>query len=237
MIEEIQKQIYKDIDNEFEYIARDIRSFYKEEYDIKKIKKIISQNILSEVIKKGDVLLQNTLNYLMKYAENKIESGSTEFQNRFYDHDFRNIIKEYAADINKKLEDETFRKKLIESTKIDLKNYKPGNIKFSMDPRWYYAGATGVITIVGVGTVTFLLWGNVIGAYAVGLLTLAAAAVVFKIVWEKTKNKSREKFKKDVDMYLEQSKVIIKTWLNDVGDRFIEEFIKFCKENGFIIEE
>ncbi|HRT84670.1 MAG TPA: hypothetical protein P5523_08535, partial [Bacteroidales bacterium] len=110
-------QFIDDINDEFLKIRNNLQMHLDDDNGIQMKKKFLSSHVPKEVIMSSEILLDTVINALMDDARNQIKTASAELQNKFYDYDFREKVKEWAVQIENKL------------------SLEPEYVKYSSDPQ------------------------------------------------------------------------------------------------------
>lgn len=209
--------ILQDIDEEFNKIRDDFQIHLSDIRDLNITKSFLSSHIPKEVLSKSEILLDTLINYLMDNASKELEKAHPEFQNKFFDSDFRKRIKEWTNQIENKLE------------------LEPDIIKYSTDPRLKQGLIAGGITFVtGVAITKFVFIPTmVLGAVVSGIITIILSYLAFKKAYEMATPKALNELKLDIDKYINLVEIQIKDWLLEVNDAFEKDFNTFCEENGW----
>ena len=214
----ITNKIKKDVRDEFMALKDELQIHLKSEFDVSQTKLFLETHIPKEVIYKTEILLDTVLNYLMKEAQNKIETADVKLQNDFFDADFRRRIHAWANQLEDKLK------------------LEPDVVKYSSDPRLKQGLiVAGTTFVVGSG-ITLALTPSVVGAIISGIVTILLSAITFKITYDKVSPKARENVKSDINKYLETAEIQVVGWLEKVVIAFEKDFNNFCLTNGFKVE-
>jgi hypothetical protein len=150
----------------------------------------------------------------MEDARNKIKTANVEFQNAFFDVDFRKRVHEWANQLENKLE------------------LEPDIVVYTSDPRLKQGLIASGITFVGAG-ITCTLFSGMVGAVISGMITILLSAIAFKIAYEKASPKAREIVENDIDQYLKTSQMHVAEWLEKAANAFDNDLTVFCSANGF----
>ena len=213
-------QFTDDINDEFLKIRNNLPRHLDDDNGVQRKKKFLSNHVPKEVIISSKILLDTVINTLMNEARSELNSASAELQNKFYDHDFRKRVKEWAAEIENKL------------------SLEPEYIKYSSDPQLVNGLVAAGITFVAGAAITGIAFipTTVIGAIVSGIVTLILSAVAFKFASKKAEPKAISKMIEDIDSYLESSKAQVFDWLGKVIYYFDNEFKSFCNNNGWEVQ-
>lgn len=213
-------QFTDDINDEFLKIRNNIQTHLDDDNDIQREKLFLSSHVPKEVIISSEILLDTVINALMDEARHQLKTASAELQNKFYDHDFREKVKEWAMQVENKL------------------SLEPEYVKYSSDPQLVQGlVAAGVTFITGAAITGFaFILTMVIGAIVSGIVTLMLSAVAFKFAYDKAEPKAISKMTEDIEAYLESSKTQVSEWLNKVILSFDNEFKSFCSNNGWEVQ-
>jgi hypothetical protein len=213
-------QFTDDINDEFLKIRNNLKTHLDDDNDIQRKKMFLSRHVPKEVIISSEILLDTVINALMDEARSELNSASAELQNKFYDHDFRERVKEWAVEIENKL------------------SLEPEYIKYSSDPQLVNGLVAAGITFVAGAAITGIAFipTMVIRAVVSGIVTLILSAVAFKFANKKAEPKAISKMIEDIDSYLESSKAQVFDWLGKVIYYFDNEFKSFCSNNGWGVQ-
>lgn len=213
-------QFIDDINDEFLKIRNNLQTHLDDDNDIQRKKMFLSSHVPKEVILSSEILLDTVINTLMDEARSELNSASAELQNKFYDHDFRERVKEWAVEIENKL------------------SLEPEYVKYSSDPQLVNGLVAAGITFVAGAAITGIAFipTMVIGAVVSGVVTLILSAVAFKFAYDKAEPKAISKMIEDIESYLESSKTQVFEWLGKVILSFDNEFKSFCSNNGWGVQ-
>ncbi len=213
-------QYNQDINEEFLKIWNYLKIYFNDDNDIQGKKINLSSRVTKEVIISSEILLDTVINSLMDDARSQLKSASIELQNKFYDHDFRKRVKEWAVQVENKL------------------SLEPEYVKYSTDPQMVHGLVAAGVTFITGAAITGIVFINtmVIGAIVSGIVTLILSAVAFKLAYDKAEPKAVLKMKEDIESYLESSKSQVSDWLSKVIQSFDSEFKTFCSKNGWEVQ-
>ncbi|MGQ9643581.1 MAG: hypothetical protein ACUVT3_06970 [Ignavibacterium sp.] len=214
-------QFTDDINDEFLKIWNNIQKHLYDDNDIQRKKMFLSSHVPKEVIISSETLLDTVINALMDEARLQLKTASAELQNKFYEYDFREKVKEWAAQAENKL------------------SLQPEYIKYSSNPQLVHGlVASGVTFITGAAITTGAAFipTMAIGAIISGIVTLILSALAFKFAYDKAEPKAISKMIEDIESYLESSKKQVFEWLSKVIYFFDKEFKSFCSSNGWEVQ-
>lgn len=215
----ITDMIKKDIDDEFVKLEKELKAYFKPNFDITQTKQFLQTHIPKAVVFKSEILFDTLLNYLMKNARKKIQEADADVQNAFYDADFRKRLKEKWGE---QLENQFV--------------LEPDVVSYSFDPR-LKQGVVTLLPVAAVGTgVTLVLTPSMIGIIA-GILTALFSTLAFKLAYSKASPQAREFVEEDVKQFLKISKEQVYKWLENAQKVFEKDFHDFCKKNGVVLQE
>ncbi len=200
-------KIAESIRQEFAGIRRDVQRHLAPEVTIDHSRVLLAQHVPELVVGHAQLLLDSLLSYLMEDATALLADAPTEVKNDFYAQDLRARIKA--------------------SFSLD-----PQTLTFSFDRRLVYGGvaAGGVLIAGGVAMVIFLP--SVVPPILIGLGSIVAGAVAFRVAYSAGTGSARRKLEADVVTYLEQSESQVTDWLSGVERAFGEAFEKFASQYG-----
>jgi len=199
-------KIAESIRQEFNGIRRDVQQHLAPEVTIDHSRVLLAQHVPELVVGRAQLLLDSLLSYLMEDATALLADAPTEVKNDFYAQDLRARIKA--------------------SFSLD-----PQTLTFSFDRRLVYGGvAAGVLVAGGVAVVIFLP--SVVPPILIGLGSIVAGAVAFRVAYSAGTGSARRKLEADVATYLEHSESQVANWLSGVERAFDEAFDKFASQYG-----
>ena len=210
----IADKIKKDVKDEFSSLKDALQIHLNPDFNVSQTKQFLQTHIPKEIVYKSEILLDTLLNYLMEDARSKIKTANVEFQNAFFDVDFRKRVHEWANQLENKLK------------------LEPDIVVYTSDPRLKQGLIASGITFVGVG-ITCTLFSGMVGAVISGMVTILLSAIAFKIAYEKASPKAREIVKNDIDQYLNTSQMQVVEWLEKAATAFDNDLTAFCSANGF----
>lgn len=211
----IADKIKKDVKDEFSSLKDALQIHLNPDFNVSQTKQFLQTHIPKEIVYKSEILLDTLLNYLMEDARSKIKTANVEFQNAFFDVDFRKRVHEWANQLENKLE------------------LEPDIVDYTSDPRLKQGLiASGITFVVGAG-ITSTLFFSMVGAVISGMVTILLSAIAFKIAYEKASPKAREIVKNDIDQYLKTSQMQVAEWLEKTATAFDNDLTAFCSANGF----
>ncbi len=213
-------QFTDDINDEFLKIRNNLQMHLDDDNGFQRKKMFLSSHVPKEVIISSEILLDTVVNALMDEARLQLKSASAELQNKFYEHDFREKVKEWAEQVENKL------------------SLEPEYVKYSSDPQLVHGLVAAGITFITGAAITGIAFipTMVIGAIVSGIVTLILTAVAFKFAYDKAEPKAISKMIEDIDAYLESSKTQVFEWLGKVILSFDNEFKSFCSNNGWEVQ-
>ena len=213
-------QFTDDINDEFLRIRKNFHIHLEDNNGIQQKKSFLSTHVPKEVILTSEILLDTVINALMDEARSQLKSASAELQNKFYDHDFREKVKEWAVQIENKL------------------SLEPEYVKYSNDPQLVHGLVAAGVTFITGAAITGIAFipTMIIGAIVSGIVTLILSAVAFKFAYDKAEPKAISKMIEDIESYLESSKTQVSEWLGKVIPSFDNEFRSFCSNNGWEVQ-
>lgn len=213
-------QFTDDINDEFLKIRNNLQMHLDDDNGFQRKKMFLSSHVPKEVIISSEILLDTVINALMDEARHQLKTASAELQNKFYDHDFREKVKEWAVQIENKL------------------SLEPEYVKYSSDPQLVHGLVAAGVTFITGAAITGIVFipTMVIGAIVSGIVTLILSAVAFKFAYDKAEPKAISKMIEDIEAYLESSKAQVFEWLGKVILSFDNEFKSFCSNNGWEVK-
>jgi len=235
-LQQILQSIENDVSKEFSRLREELKIHMEPGFDISNRRQFLKDHVPKEIMVKSELLLDTLLNYLMEQAIADLEKADIRLQNTFFDQNFRDRLKKWSQEMENQL-------------RLD-----PAQIEFSRDTRWVYGGiAAGATVVVGsaitaaiagsfavtsatgttAGSALVFVPGGVIAAILAGIATIIAAAIAFKITFNKAAPTSRKKVAQDIELYLKQSEQQALEWLKKITDVFASDFREFCQSNGF----
>lgn len=204
------------ISKEFSLLKNNLEIHFKQVVNLEQKKSFLSDLVPKELLLLSDILLDSTLNELMKEAQKLLEDSDVEIKNKFYEYDFRKRIKEWTR---------------ITEGKLSLEGEY---IKHSTNPQLKEGLIAGGITFILGSVVTKVAFipNVMIGAIVAGLLTVILSALAFRFGYKKAYPKAIDTMKRDVHSYIDDNERQVNEWLGAVIEQFKEEFNSFCIENG-----
>ena len=198
-------KIAESIRDEFASIRKDVQRHLAPDVTIDHARALLAQHVPELVVGRAQLLLDSLLSYLMEDAVGSLADAPTEVKNEFYAQDLRTRVKG--------------------SFSLD-----PKTLTYSFDRRLVYGGvaAGGVLVAGGVAVVLFLP--TVVPPVLIGLGSIVASAVAFRVAYSAGTDSARRKLESDVDGYLEQAEAQMKEWLAGVERAFAEGFDKFASQ-------
>lgn len=208
------------INDEFQKIRNNLKIHLDNDNDIQWKKTFLSSRVPKEVMLSSEILLDTVINALMNEARSQLKSASTDLQNKFYDHNFRGRVKEWAVQIENKL------------------SLEPEYVKYSSNPQLIHGLVAAGVTFIAGAAITGIAFipTMVIGAIVSGIVTLILSAAAFKFAYDKAEPKAISKMIDDIDFYLENSKSQVSDWIGKVILSFENEFKSFCSNNGWEVQ-
>ncbi len=209
-----------DINDEFLKIKQNLRIHLEDTNNVKIKKMFLSRHVPREIILSSELLLDTVINALMDEARSQLKGVSAELLNKFYEHNFRERVKEWAVQIENKL------------------YLKPEYVMYSSDPQMVQGLIAAGITFIAGAAITGIVFipTMVIGAIVSGIVTLFLSAAAFKFAYDKAEPKAISKMIDDIDNYLESSKLQVSDWLSKVILSYENEFNSFCSNNGWEVQ-
>lgn len=213
-------QFTADINDEFFKIRNNLQMHFDDDNGVESKRMFLSSHVPKEVIISSEILLDTVINALMDDARHQLKTASAELQNKFYDYDFREKVKEWAVQIENRL------------------SLEPEYVKYSSDPQLILGlVAAGITFITGAAIIGIAFIPTmVIGAILSGIVTSILSAVAFKFAYDKAEPKAISKMIGDIESYLESSKTQVFEWLGRVILSFDNEFKSFCCNNGWKVQ-
>ena len=201
---EIEKNITKDIEQEFKLIQKELNFFLTYNLDLYFLREFIKHYPPKAVRDRAEVLLETLLNYFMKDLIEDIKKLDHEKQYQFFKEGLREKIKERALNNLNKL--------------IPLSVKIPEEKDFE---KKYPVVGSVVLTTGGIATAVILPESLIIKSIPAASSILAS---IFLLKSYKDQSKRlKRKWKKEIDKFLDQSKDIITSWLKDVEKELIFE--------------
>ncbi|MGB9763395.1 MAG: hypothetical protein ACPLW7_05335, partial [Minisyncoccia bacterium] len=187
---EIEKNITKDIEQEFKLIQKELNFFLTYNFDLYFLKEFIKHYPPKAVRDRAEVLLETLLNYFMKDLIENIKKLDHEKQYQFFKEGLREKIKEKAlSNLNK----------LIPSS-VKIPEEKDFEKK-------YPVVGTVILTSGGIATAVIIPESLIIKSIPAASSILAS---IFLLKSYKDQSKRlKRKWKKKVDEFLDESKDII----------------------------
>lgn len=217
-ITEIEKKIYKDIEQEFKLIQRELNFFLSYNFDLYFLKEFIKHYPPKAIRDRAEVLLETLLNYYMQDLIEDIKKLDHERQYQFFKEGLREKIKDKAL--------RELSKVLPVSVKIpEEKGFEK---KFPI---------IGSVALASGGVATAIIIPESLLIKSIpAASSLLASAYLFKSYKEPAKRLKR-KWKKIVDTFLSQSQEIITTWLKNIQKEIIFEvnriYTKYFSDKDF----
>jgi len=219
-------QFEKHIDKEIGKIWDNVNIHLYEDLDVRKKREFLSTYIPDEVIRSSKILRDTVINALMKEATDRLRDASVELQNRFYDYNIRDKIKEWTSQVENR--------------------FSPDTVTYSINPQIINGLIFSGITLITGGGITKMVFiknavkaghsSISLGAIISGITTILLSAYMFKLAYDKSETKAISKMKDDIASYLDNAKKQLREYLNGVIRYFDEEFETFCKENGLEVK-
>jgi hypothetical protein len=201
---EIEKNITKDIEQEFKLIQKELNFFLTYNFDLYFLKEFIKHYPPKAVRDRAEVLLETLLNYFMKDLIENIKKLDHEKQYQFFKEGLREKIKEKAlSNLNK----------LIPSS-VKIPEEKDFEKK-------YPVVGTVILTSGGIATAVIIPESLIIKSIPAAS-SILASIYLLKSYKDHSKRLKR-KWKKKVDEFLDESKDIITSCLKDVEKELIFE--------------
>lgn len=200
-------KISENIRQEFAGIKRDVQRHLAPDVTVDHARVLLAQHVPELVVGRAQLLLDSLLSYLMEDSIAHLSDAPPDVKNDFYAQDLRARIK----------------------TSISL---DPQTLSFSFDRRLVYGGvaAGGVLVAGGVAVVISLP--SVVPPILIGLGSIVASAVAFRVAYSAGTESARRKLENDVAAYLKQSESQVKEWLVAVQRAFGESYDKFADQYG-----
>lgn len=210
-------QFSSDIDNEFLKIKSNLQIHIKSGHDVQSKKTFLSSHVPQEVIVSAELLLDTVVNALMDESRSLLKGANVELQNKFYDHGFRERVKDWTVQIENKL------------------SLEPEYVKYSTDPQMVHGLIAAGVSLIAGATITGVVFipNMMIGAIVSGIITLVLSAAAFKFAHDKAESKAIDRMVEDIDKFLDSSKIQVRDWLDKVIKAFASEFSSFCRSNGW----
>ncbi len=204
---EIEKNILKDIEQEFKLIQKEMNFFLSYNFDLYFLKEFIKHYPPKAIRDRAEVILETLLNYYMKDLIEDIKKLDSEKQYQFFREGLREKIREKA------LKELT---RLI-PVSINMPEEREFEKKFPV---------IGSIALASGGVATaIILPESLLIKSLPAASSILASAYLLKSYKDPAKRLKR-KWKKAVDTFLNQSKEIIINWLKDVQKDLIFEINK-----------
>lgn len=213
-------QFTDDISEDFLKIRNKLQIHLDDDNDIQRKKMFLSNHIPKEVILSSEILMDTVINALMDEARSQLKNANAELQNKFYDYDFREKVKQWTVQVENKL------------------TLDPEYVKYSSDPQLVHGLVAAGVTFITGAAITGISFipTMVIGAIVSGIVTLILSAAAFKFAYDKAEPKAISKMIEDIEFYLESSKTQVLDWLGKVILSFDNEFKSFCSNNGWEVQ-
>lgn len=204
MSDGIKHSIQSDIREEFAAIRKDVARHTDSGVTVDHARELLSEHVPSLILNRSQLLLDTLLGYMMDEARTKLANVPSEAKKSFYDLELRTRIKDSFL-------------------------LKPDSLEFSVDRRLVYGavGAGGVLLVGGSATVFSVP--TIIPPVFLGMGTLVAGAVAFKLLYssKSAANCSMKTIKNDVEQYLEDSEKQVQEWLTEAQKAFSLELDRF----------
>jgi hypothetical protein len=204
---EIEKNIAKDIEQEFNLILKEISFLLNQNFDLYFLKEFVRYYPPKAVRDRAEVLLETLLNYFMKDLIEDIKKLDSEKQYQFFKYGLRDKIKEGAL------------KKLNELIPVSIKIQEDKRF----EERFPIIGSVA-LTFGGIGTAVVLPESLLIKSIP------AASSVVASLYLLKSyKDRARRikrKWKKEITKFINHAKTLIISWLEDTKKDLIFEINK-----------
>ncbi|MGC9109624.1 MAG: hypothetical protein ACP5HI_05200 [Caldimicrobium sp.] len=201
---EIEKNITKDIEQEFKLIQKELNFFLTYNFDLYFLREFIKHYPPKAVRDRAEVLLETLLNYFMKDLIEDIKKLDHEKQYQFFKEGLREKIKERALN--------------------NLNKLIPSSVKIPEEKDFekkYPVVGTVILTSGGIATAIILPESLIIKSIPAAS-SILASIYLLKSYKDQSKRLKR-KWKKRVDDFLGESKDIITSWLKDVEKELIFE--------------
>lgn len=200
-------KISGDIRQEFTGIRMDVQKHLALEVKLDHARILLAQQIPELVVERAHLLLDSLLGILMEDAIALLADAPIDVKNGFYALELRARIKG-AIFLN------------------------PPALTFSFDQRLVHGGvaAGGVFVSVGIAAAIFLQ--PFVHPILIGLGSIVAAAVAFRVCYSAGTDSARRKLQSDFLMYLDKSESQIKEWLTAVECSFDEALDGFLFQYG-----
>lgn len=213
-------QFKYDINDEFIKIRNNIQIYLDDDSNVQRKKMFLSNHVPKEVIISSEILLDTVINALMDEARHQLKTADAELQNKFYDYNFREKVKQWAVQVENKL------------------SLEPEYVKYSSDPQLVNGLVAAGVTFITGAAITGIAFipTKVKGAIVSGIVTLILSAVAFKFAYDKAEPKAISKIIEDIEAYLESSMTQVFEWLDKVILSFDNEFKSFCRNNGWEVK-
>ena len=199
-------KITENIRDEFSCIRRDVQRHLGPDVTVDHARTLLAQHVPALVVGRSQILLDSLLNYLMEDAISSLTDAPTEVKNDFYDQDLRAQIRG--------------------SFSLDAQT-----LTLSFDRRLIYGGvAAGSVLVAGGAAV--LLLPIVFSPLLIGLGSIVASAIAFRVAYSAATEPARGALKSDVAAYLAESEAQVKEWLGRVENAFDESFAQYATRYG-----
>lgn len=212
---EIEKNIAKDIEQEFNLVLKEISFLLNQNFDLYFLKEFVKYYPPKAVRDRAEVLLETLLNYFMKDLIEDIKKLDSEKQYQFFKYGLRDKIKEEAL------------KKLNELIPVSVKI--PEDKRF--EEKFPVIGSVA-LTVGGIGTAVVLPESLLIKSIP------AASSVVASIYLLKSykdhAKRLKKYWKKEITKFINNAKTLISSWLEDTKKDLILEINKIY--NTYFLE-
>lgn len=206
-IAEIEKEIKKDIEHEFELIRKELNFFLTQNFDLYFLKEFIKHYPPKAIRDRAEVLVETLLNYFMKDLIDDIKKLNPEKQYLFFKEGLREKIKEKALkEINK-----------LVPVSLKLPEEKGFEEKFPV------IGSVA-LTSGGIATAIILPEGLLLKSIPAASSLLASAYLLKS--YKNPAQRLKKKWKKELDKFLNQSKEILTSCLENTKKELIFEINK-----------
>ncbi len=203
-ITEIEKNISKDLEQEFKLIQREINFFLDYNFDLYFLKEFVKHYPPKAVKERAEVLLETLLNYFMKDLIEDIKKLDSEKQYHFFKEGIREKVKDKAL------------KELNQLIPVSIKISEEKGFKEKFP-------VIGSVALTSGGVVTAVILPESLLIKSIPAASSLLASIYLLKSYKDSSRRVKRNWKREINKFLNQAKDLIHSWLESIKKDLIFE--------------
>jgi hypothetical protein len=203
-ITEIEKNISKDLEQEFKLIQREINFFLDYNFDLYFLKEFVKHYPPKAVKERAEVLLETLLNYFMKDLIEDIKKLDSEKQYQFFKEGIREKVKDKAL------------KELNQLIPVSIKISEEKGFKEKFP-------VIGSVALTSGGVVTAVILPESLLIKSIPAASSLLASIYLLKSYKDSSRRVKRNWKREINKFLNQAKDLIHSWLENIKKDLIFE--------------